>query len=157
VCLVPEKRAELTTEGGLDVAKQITWLTEYIGKLQAAGINVSLFIDPEEKQSAAAIECGADAVELYTGAYAEASLVANIDMQNAELKRIKQAVATAQRSDHQLLINAGHGLTRDNVKAIAQIEGIYELNIGHALIADAIFVGIEQAVVLMKNAMHEDN
>lgn len=143
MCLVPEKRAELTTESGLDVAKQITWLTEYIGKLQTAGINVSLFIYPEEKQIAAAIECGADAVELYTGAYAEASLVANIDMQNAELKRIKQAVATAQRSDHQLLINAGHGLTRDNVNAITQIEDVYELNICHALIADAVFVGLE--------------
>ena len=156
VCLVPEKRAELTTEGGLDVAGQITWLTEYIGKLQAAGIKVSLFIDPEEKQIAAAIECGADAVELHTGAYAEASLAADIDMYNAELKRIKQAVATAQRSDNKLLINAGHGLTRDNVNAIAQIEGIYELNIGHALIADAVFVGLEQAVIMMKDAMYAD-
>ncbi len=70
-------------------------------------------------------------------------MVANIDMQNAELKRIKQAVATAQRSDHQLLINAGHGLTRDNVNAITQIEDVYELNICHALIADAVFVGLE--------------
>ena len=88
-------------------------------------------------------ECGADAIELHTGAYAEASLVADMDMQNAELKRIKQAVAIARRSDNKLLINTGHGLTRDNVNAIAQIEGIYELNIGHALIADAVFVGLE--------------
>ena len=89
VCLIPEKRAELTTEGSLDVAGQITQLTDYIGKLQAASLKVSLFIDPEEKQIAAAIECGADAIELYTGAYAEASLVADMNMQNAELKRIK--------------------------------------------------------------------
>ena len=95
VCLIPEKRAELTTEGSLDVVGQITQLTDYIGKLQAASLKVSLFIDPEEKQIAAAIECGADAIELHTGAYAEASLVADMDMQNAELKRIKQTVATA--------------------------------------------------------------
>ena len=94
VCLVPEKRAEFRTEGVLEVVGQSTWLTEYIGKLQAASIKVSLFIDPEEKQIAAAIECGADAIELYTGAYAEASLVADMNMQNAELKRVKQIVAT---------------------------------------------------------------
>ena len=88
-------------------------------------------------------EGGAAAIELHTGAYAEASLVADMDMQNAELKRIKQAVANARRSDNNLLINTGHGLTRENVSAIAQIEGIYELNIGHALIAGAVFVGLE--------------
>ncbi|MGE6482044.1 pyridoxine 5'-phosphate synthase [Psychrobacter namhaensis] len=157
VCLVPEKRAELTTEGGLDVAGQVTWLTEYISQLQAAGSKVSLFIDPEETQIAAAVDCGADAIELHTGAYAEAGLAGNIDVQDAELKRIKQAVVSAQRINNKLLINAGHGLTRDNVRAIAQIEGIYELNIGHALIADAIFVGIEQAVIMMKSAMHKDS
>lgn len=155
VCLVPEKRAELTTEGGLDVSGQVAWLTDYIGKLQAVGIKVSLFIDPEETQIAAAIDCGADAIELHTGAYAEAGLAGNIDMQAVELSRIKQGVASAQSINPKLLINAGHGLTRDNVNAIAQINGIYELNIGHALIADAIFVGIEQAVIMMKNAMHE--
>ncbi|MEN6669967.1 pyridoxine 5'-phosphate synthase [Psychrobacter sp. B38] len=155
VCLVPEKRAELTTEGGLDVAGQVSELTAYVHKLQAAGIKVSLFIDPEETQISAAIECGADAIELHTGAYAEAGLADKVERQDAELVRIKQAVATAQRLNHTLLINAGHGLTRDNVNAIAQIDGIYELNIGHALIADAIFVGLEQAVVMLKNAMHE--
>lgn len=155
VCLVPEKREELTTEGGLDVSGQITWLTDYIKKLQAVGIQVSLFIDPDETQIAAAIDCGADAIELHTGAYAEAGLTGNMEIQAAELKRIQQAVASAQRLSSKLLINAGHGLTRDNVNAIAQIDGIYELNIGHALIADAIFVGLEQAVIMMKNAMHE--
>ena len=79
-----------------------------------------------------------------------------MNMQNTELKRIKQAVATARRSDNNLLINAGHGLTRDNVNAIAQIEGVYELNIGHALIADAVFVGLEQAVIMMKEVMYTD-
>lgn len=156
VCLVPEKRAELTTEGGLDVAGQVTWLTDYISKLQAASIKVSLFIDPEDKQISAAIDCGADAIELHTGAYAEAGLAGNKDSLDAELKRIKDAVATAQRINHELLVNAGHGLTRDNVNAIAQIEGIYELNIGHALIADAVFVGLEQAVVMMKDAMYQN-
>lgn len=157
VCLVPEKRAELTTEGGLDVAGQVAGLKEYIHNLQAVGTKVSLFIDPEDTQIAAAIECGADAIELHTGAYAEASLVNDTDMQNAELARIKRSVASAQRLNPNLLINAGHGLTQDNVTAIAQINGIYELNIGHALIADAIFVGLEQAVIMMKKAMHKDS
>lgn len=155
VCLVPEKRAELTTEGGLDVAGQMAWLTDYVEKLQAAGIKVSLFIDPDEKQISAAIDCAADAIELHTGAYAEASLVGDSDVQDMELTRIKQAVAIAQRMNNKLLINAGHGLTRDNVQAIAQIDGIYELNIGHALIADAVFVGLEQAVIMMKAAMYQ--
>lgn len=155
ICLVPEKRAELTTEGGLDVLGQVTWLTDYIDKLQAVGIKVSLFIDPDDTQIAAAIACGADAIELHTGAYAEAGLAGNMDVQDAELKRIEQAVASAQRMNHKLLINAGHGLTQDNVSAIAQIDGIYELNIGHALIADAVFVGLEQAVIMMKNAMYK--
>ncbi|WP_350561457.1 pyridoxine 5'-phosphate synthase [Psychrobacter sp. CAL346-MNA-CIBAN-0220] len=154
VCLVPEKRAELTTEGGLDVVGQVAWLTDYITQLQAADIKVSLFIDPEDQQIAAAVTCGADAIELHTGAYAEASLAGSSAAQNAELQRIKQAVTTAQRANDGLLINAGHGLTRDNVYAIAQIDGIYELNIGHALIADAVFVGLAQAVTMMKTAMY---
>lgn len=157
VCLVPEKRAELTTEGGLNVAGQIAGLKEYIHHLQAVGTKVSLFIDPEDTQIAAAIECGADAIELHTGAYAEASLANDTEMQNAELIRIKRSVASAQRLNPNLLINAGHGLTQDNVTAIAQIDGIYELNIGHALIADAIFVGLEQAVIMMKKAMRKES
>lgn len=101
-------------------------------------------------------EGGADTIELHTGAYAEASLVADMNMQKAELKRIKQAVAIAWRSDNKLLINAGHSLTRDNVNAIAQIEGIYELNISHAFIADAVLVGLEQAVIMVKEAIYTD-
>ncbi len=156
VCLVPEKREELTTEGGLDVAGQISWLKEYTRKLQAFDIKVSLFIDPNEQQIKAAIACGADAIELHTGAYAEAGLAGDRAKETAELDRIKHAVTTAQSLNNHLLINAGHGLTRDNVSAIAQIAGIYELNIGHALIADAVFVGLEQAVVMMKQAMHKE-
>ncbi|AAZ18205.1 pyridoxine 5'-phosphate synthase [Psychrobacter arcticus 273-4] len=154
VCLVPEKRAELTTEGGLDVAGQLDLLKDYVAKLQAAGIKVSLFIDPEDKQINAAVTCGADAIELHTGSYAEAGLAGDIEKGSVELERIKTAVITAKRIDSKLLVNAGHGLTHDNVNAIAQIDGIYELNIGHALIADALFVGIEQAVIMMKIAMH---
>ncbi|MCG3843058.1 pyridoxine 5'-phosphate synthase [Psychrobacter sp. Ps1] len=155
VCLVPEKRAELTTEGGLDVAGQVTSLKEYVYKLQDYNIKVSLFIDPDDKQIAAAIECGADAIELHTGAYAEAGLANDTDVQLAELKRLEQAVATAQSLDDKLLVNAGHGLTCDNVNSIAKIDGIYELNIGHALIADAVFVGLESAVTMMKEAMYK--
>ncbi|AMN48848.1 MULTISPECIES: pyridoxine 5'-phosphate synthase [unclassified Psychrobacter] len=155
VCLVPEKRAELTTEGGLDVAGQITHLKKYINELHAAGIKVSLFIDPDEVQIAAAVACHADAIELHTGTYAEVGLAGDFDAQNVELQRIKQAVIVAKNLDDKLLINAGHGLTRDNVNAIAQIDDIYELNIGHALIADAIFVGLSQAVTMMKTAMYE--
>ncbi|MEC5209915.1 pyridoxine 5-phosphate synthase [Psychrobacter sp. PL15] len=154
VCLVPEKRAELTTEGGLDVVGQITWLTDYISQLHAANIKVSLFIDPDEAQIEAAVACQADAVELHTGAYAEMGLASNTAGQRAELQRIEHAVSHAQLADNKLLINAGHGLSRDNVHAIAQIKGIYELNIGHALIADAVFVGLAQAVTMMKAAMY---
>ena len=155
VCLVPEKRAELTTEGGLDVAGQVAWLTDYIDKLHDVGVKVSLFIDPDETQINAAVACHADAIELHTGAYAEMGLAGDTDKQQAELQRIQNAVRTAKQADRNLLINAGHGLTRDNVNAIAQIEGIYELNIGHALIADAVFVGLAEAVTMMKAAMYK--
>ena len=155
VCLVPEKRAELTTEGGLDVSGQLDLLKDYVSKLQTASIKVSLFIDPEDKQIEAAVSCGADAIELHTGSYAEAGLAGDVDKVSVELERIKNAVIIAKKMDSKLLVNAGHGLTRDNVNAIAQIDGIYELNIGHALIADALFVGMEQAVIMMKTAMHE--
>ena len=155
VCLVPEKRAELTTEGGLDVSGQLNLLKDYVSKLQTADIKVSLFIDPENKQIEAAVTCGADAIELHTGSYAEAGLAGDVDKVSVELERIKNAVIIAKKMDSKLLVNAGHGLTRDNVNAIAQIDGIYELNIGHALIADALFMGMEQAVIMMKTAMHE--
>lgn len=150
VCLVPEKRAELTTEGGLDVAN-LPNLAKFISTLQSAGILVSLFIDPDIHQIDTAIACRADAIELHTGSYAEADLAGELDKKNDELHRIKTAVQYAKQHST-MLINAGHGLTRDNVAAIAQIDGIHELNIGHALIADAVFMGLDQAVKAMKEA-----
>ncbi|SNT68960.1 pyridoxine 5'-phosphate synthase [Psychrobacter sp. LV10R520-6] len=107
VCLVPEKRAELTTEGGLDVAGQKVWLTDYINKLHNAGIKVSLFIDPNETQIKAAVACHADAIELHTGAYAEMGLAGNTEGQRAELQRIKQAVSTAQHAANKLFDQCG--------------------------------------------------
>ncbi|MFB6348376.1 pyridoxine 5'-phosphate synthase [Moraxella sp. ZJ142] len=150
VCLVPEKRQELTTEGGLDIAN-LPNLGEFIQKLHQAGVQVSLFIDPDIHQIDVAIALGADAIELHTGAYAHSSLDGDAARTAKELERIKAAAAYAQ-ANSKLLVNAGHGLTRDNVAAIAQIEGIHELNIGHALIADAVFMGLANAVQAMKAA-----
>lgn len=143
VCLVPEKREELTTEGGLDVAGQLDKIRQATARLTAAGCQVSLFIDPEQRQIDAAIACAAPLIELHTGAYAEAQG----DAQQHELKRLQDAAAYA---DGRLIVNAGHGLNLDNVSPIAQIPNIYELNIGHALIADSVFVGLAQAVHDMK-------
>lgn len=151
VCLVPEKRQEVTTEGGLDVAN-LTTLPDFVAQLQSVGILVSLFIDPDEHQIDAAIACGADAIELHTGAYAEADLAKDVVRYQAELERIKRATHYARTKTDTMLINAGHGLTRANVANIAQIEGIHELNIGHALIADAVFMGLDRAVKEMKTA-----
>lgn len=154
VCLVPEKRQELTTEGGLDIAN-LSNIQAFIHSLQQAAIKVSLFIDPDPHQVDAAIALGADAIELHTGAYAHATLQNNQKLVDKELDRIQKAVAIAQKNSS-LLINAGHGLTRDNVAAIAQIDGIHELNIGHALISDAIFMGLDNAVKAMKMAFVQD-
>lgn len=151
VCLVPEKRQEVTTEGGLDVTN-LPQLPQFIKKLQSAGILVSLFIDPDVHQIDAAISCGADAIELHTGAYAHADLDEDVQTLNRELDRIREAVAYTKSKTDNMLINAGHGLTRDNVANIAQIDGIHELNIGHSIIADAVFMGIERAVKEMRAA-----
>lgn len=149
VCLVPEKRAEITTEGGLDLLAN-EQLPKFVQQLQAHNIKVSLFIDPDEVQIEKAILLGANAIELHTGAYAEACLAKNDHQIDDELTRIKNAVIYAQKSN--LLINAGHGLTLDNVAPIAQIDGIYELNIGHAIVADSVFMGLYEAVVAMRSA-----
>ncbi|AKG06960.1 pyridoxine 5'-phosphate synthase [Moraxella bovoculi] len=151
VCLVPEKRQEVTTEGGLDVTN-LPELPQFIKKLQSAGILVSLFIDPDVHQIDAAISCGADAIELHTGAYAHADLDKDVQTLNRELDRIREAVAYTKSKTDNMLINAGHGLTRDNVANIAQIDGIHELNIGHSIIADAVFMGIDRAVKEMRAA-----
>lgn len=150
VCLVPEKRAELTTEGGLDVAGQIEKIKAATQKLGAQGIKVSLFIDADRVQIDAAKACGAPFIELHTGHYAEAKKEEDI---LAELKKIMAAASYADNLG--LKVNAGHGLTYHNVKPIASIAEIYELNIGHAIIARALFDGLPKAVADMKAIMLE--
>ncbi|MFF7055497.1 pyridoxine 5'-phosphate synthase [Achromobacter spanius] len=147
VCLVPEKRTELTTEGGLEVAGAMDSVTDAVGLLVEAGIRVSLFIDPDSAQIAAAAKTGATVIELHTGAYAEAQG----DAAEAELQRIRLAVAEGLR--HGLRVNAGHGLHLGNVAPVAAIDGISELNIGHAIVAQAVFDGWEKAVRDMKAVM----
>ncbi len=151
VCLVPEKREEVTTEGGLDLLRESN-LQAFIEKLQAANIQVSLFIDPDMTQIQKAITFGADAIELHTGAYAHADLDNDLVKKQSELERIKSAVQYAKSQNPKLIVNAGHGLTTTNVGEIANIAGIHELNIGHSIISDAVFVGLEQAVKNMKQA-----
>lgn len=148
-CLVPERREELTTEGGLDVAGQLQRVTEACTRLGEAGIRVSLFIDPDERQLEAAVACGAPVVELHTGAYAEA----DSDGRAAELQRVAEAAAFGDRLG--LVINAGHGLNYDNVGEIAAIPQIVELNIGHAIVSRAVFDGLAVAVAEMKRLMTE--
>jgi pyridoxine 5-phosphate synthase len=148
VCLVPEKRTELTTEGGLDVLGHFESTRDAVARLEAASIRVSLFIDPEAAQIDAAARAGARVVELHTGAYAEAK---TLEQAQKELARIKSAVAHAKQ--HGLRVNAGHGLHYQNVQAIAALDGIAELNIGHAIVAQAVFVGWQQAVRDMKALM----
>ncbi|AOY48116.1 TPA: pyridoxine 5'-phosphate synthase [Vibrio cholerae] len=148
VCLVPEKREELTTEGGLDVLGQLERVKAATEKLTAAGIKVSLFIDADREQIDAAKACGAPFIELHTGHYSDAKR--DVDQQN-ELKKI--AAAAAYAHDLGITVNAGHGLTYHNVAAIAAIPEIYELNIGHAIIGRAVFDGLAKAVADMKAIM----
>jgi len=140
VCLVPERRQEVTTEGGLDVAGQQARLTEVVGGFNADGIEVSMFIDPDRKQVDASKAVGATYVELHTGAYANAK-GAKVD---EEFRRIEDAGLYAQ--DVGLIFNAGHGLSVRNLAPIAAIPGLHEVNIGHDIIARAIFIGLENAV-----------
>jgi pyridoxine 5-phosphate synthase len=148
VCLVPERRAELTTEGGLDVVKNFARVERACNDLGAAGIRVSLFIDAEHAQIDAAHKAGAPVVELHTGSYAEAKGAAGA---RRELRKIHSAVDYAAGKG--LQVNAGHGLNYVNVQAVSAITGIRELNIGHSIIARAVFVGIAQAVREMKALM----
>jgi len=150
ICLVPEKREELTTEGGLDVLGQMEWLTKVCKTLADHDCRVSLFIDPDEKQIEAAKEVGAPVIELHTGTYAELEKPADIQ---AELERIQHAAEYATRLG--LVVNAGHGLHYHNVQAIAQIKEVEELNIGHAIIAQAVYSGLPEAVREMKRIMVE--
>jgi pyridoxine 5-phosphate synthase len=144
VCLVPEKRAELTTEGGLDVAGGAGAVAEAVAQLHEAGIRVSLFIDPEAAQIEAAAKAGARVIEIHTGAFASAEGSDAL----AELTRIERAIGVALRLG--LRVNAGHGLHYGNVMQIARLQGISELNIGHAIVAQALFSGWDRAVRDMK-------
>ncbi|WMY95249.1 MAG: pyridoxine 5'-phosphate synthase [Arsenophonus sp.] len=149
-CLVPEKVEEMTTEGGLDVIKEKIRVQRSLKTLSKAGIIVSVFIEPEITQIDVVAEIGVPFIEINTGAYAVAKTELKI---MKELERIKLAVNYANAK--KLKVNAGHGLTYDNVKRIAKLKGIYELNIGHAIISKAIFSGIEIAITDMKKILHE--
>ncbi|NLY12122.1 MAG: pyridoxine 5'-phosphate synthase [Gammaproteobacteria bacterium] len=145
VCLVPETREELTTEGGLDVVAQEARIAVAVERLQAAGCDVSIFIDAEEQQILAAKRVGATTVELHTGHYSDAVTTAE---QSVQLELLRKAAEFSLKQG--LVVNAGHGLNYHNVEAIAAIPGINELNIGHAIIAHALFVGFPAAVAEMK-------
>ena len=149
-CIVPERREELTTEGGLDVHANRERLENCCQRLRQAGVRVSLFVDPEPKQIAAAAAIGAPVIEIHTGHYADAPDEAR---RRDELSRVVRAVE--QGSSLGLKVNAGHGLHYHNVQPVAAIVGISELNIGHAIIARAVFVGLEAAVREMKRLMRE--
>jgi pyridoxine 5-phosphate synthase len=149
-CFVPEKREELTTEGGLDVVTQEAKIREATAHMMRLGTEVSLFIDPEKEQIEAALRSGAPAIEIHTGVYADAKTEA---ARKSELDRIRSAAEFAHQLG--LIVNAGHGLHYQNVQAIARIPQINELNIGHGIIASAIFMGLTSAVREMKRLMIE--
>ena len=146
-CLVPERRQEITTEGGLDVAAQLSRIREACAQLHQAGVRVALFIDPEPRQVEAAAQAGAPVIELHTGAYAEAAGARRA----AELERLHAAARAGTRVG--LEVHAGHGLNYHNVQPVAAVREIVELNIGHAVIGQALFVGLAAAVREMKALM----
>lgn len=149
-CLVPEKREEVTTEGGLDVAGQLDKMAVAVARLAQAGIAVSLFIDPDARQIDAAVAVGAPFIEIHTGAYADAQ---GEQATQAELARIVEAARYAASKG--LKVNAGHGLTYHNVQPIAALPEMHELNIGHAIIGQAVMSGLPVAVAQMKQLMRE--
>ena len=149
VCLVPEKREELTTEGGLDVEGQETRVAKACERLARFGAEVSLFIDPDIAQIDAAVRCGAPVIELHTGEYAVAETP---EAENEAFDRIEKALAYARKKG--LVVNAGHGLHYHNTGRVASLPGINELNIGHAIIARAVFVGLKEAVRDMKDILY---
>jgi pyridoxine 5-phosphate synthase len=150
VCLVPERREELTTEGGLDVVTQLDRVREAVARLTDAGIRVSLFIDPDPRQIEASVASGAPVVELHTGRYADADEERG---RHRELVRVREAAQAGAALG--LAVNAGHGLNYHNVQPVARIREIIELNIGHAIVARAIFDGLSTAVIEMKRLMTE--
>ena len=149
-CLVPEKREELTTEGGLDVASQISRMTEVCQQLKEENIRTSLFIDADMKQIDAAMSCGAPVIEIHTGHFADST---TIEEQVDKYTQIKKACKYAHGIG--LQVNAGHGLTIQNTKLIAEINEIVELNIGHSIVARSVFIGLENAVSEIKELMLE--
>ena len=149
-CLVPEKREELTTEGGLDVASQISRMTEVCQQLKEENIRTSLFIDADIKQIDAAMSCGAPVIEIHTGHFADST---TIEEQVDKYTQIKKACKYAHGIG--LQVNAGHGLTIQNTKLIAEINEIVELNIGHSIVARSVFIGLENAVSEIKELMLE--
>jgi pyridoxine 5-phosphate synthase len=152
-CIVPEKREERTTEGGLDAAGMHNTLVPICEELRAAGIRVSLFIEADERQLDAALRLGAPVVEFHTGEYAHAFLDGDAERVTRELRRITDMAALAAKNG--IEPHAGHGLTFDNVQPIAAIPQIAELNIGHYLIGEAVFVGLENAIRRMRDLMDE--
>jgi pyridoxine 5-phosphate synthase len=150
-CLVPERRQEVTTEGGLDVASQAGTLAPFIAELRRGGIHVALFIDPEPEQIEAARKAGADAVELHTGTYCAAALEGDGPARDRELARLEIGARDAARAG--LEVHAGHGLDYDNVIPVAAIPEIVELNIGHYLVGEAIFVGLSKSIARMRTLM----
>ena len=149
ICLVPEKRQEITTEGGLDVAGQLDKVTEFIKPLLDAGIVVSLFIDPDEAQVKASAKTGAQFIEMHTGTYSETF---GTNREEEEFQKLKNAAELAQSLG--LQVNAGHGLNYDNVHRMHEIPDIVELNIGHSIISKAVFTGLGEAVELMEKLIH---
>jgi pyridoxine 5-phosphate synthase len=150
-CLVPERRQEITTEGGLDVASQVATLAPFVAELRRAGIQVSLFIDPEPEQIEASRRVGADAVELHTGTYCKAASEGDGPRLQRELDRLIDGARAAAQAG--LEVHAGHGLDYDNVIAVAAIPEIVELNIGHYLVGEALFVGLAESVSHMRRLM----
>lgn len=148
-CIVPEKREEVTTEGGLSVAGQQERLAPFIDRLKSAGIRISLFVDADDTELAAAAQLGADIVELHTGTY---SHMIQDDAIEDELERLRSGAAYAASLG--LEVHAGHGLSYDNVGAVAAIEQVVELNIGHFLIGASVFTGLEEAVHSMQTLMN---
>lgn len=146
ICLVPEKRQEITTEGGLDVAGQLEKVSSFIKPLLDAGIIVSLFIDPTAKQVQASAKTGAQFIEMHTGTYSEAF---GTEKEEEAFNALKNSAKLAQELG--LKVNAGHGLNYENVHRMHEIEGLYELNIGHSIISRAVFTGLPEAVKTMAN------
>ncbi|NDV62489.1 pyridoxine 5'-phosphate synthase [Puniceicoccales bacterium CK1056] len=152
VCLVPEKREEISTEGGLDVLAREAWITKHVGLLLEKGIRTSLFIDPDTVQIEAAKRTGADYIELHSGSFANAYYG---DEGEAEAKRLEAGVLMGHQLG--LIVNMGHGINYTNIERVRGIPGIHEMNIGHSIISRALFTGIREAVREMKHLMNEED